>query len=285
MRLERNEEAIAELRKGVAIHAAVFGPDHLLLYVEYNNIGVAYTLLGRYDEAREAIARGLVLAKPLGEKSATQIVLLASMAVVDNRAGRSDVALEDVEKAMAIVRETGDNGARFLPCLYEQRGRALLAKHDWAGAAAECARGVKIQEEQEAISPELVYTDDPLTCLGEAELASGKVDDALLHLERSVSLTKRDWSLALPLADLALAKALRAAGRDPARARALAASALAALLGRARRRGAGARGRGVRGEIAHTKERPKTRRVDGRSGSAHAFEAAHAVHRSIASVK
>jgi tetratricopeptide (TPR) repeat protein len=144
------------------------------------------------------------------------------MAVVDNRSGRPDAAMDDVEQAMAFVRETGDNGAAYLPCLYEQRGRALLKRRDAAGAIAACAQGVKLQEEQGAIGPDKVYSDDALTCLGEAELAAGKIDAAIADLERSVTLTKRDWKAEVPTAKIDLAKALRARGGDLDRARRLA---------------------------------------------------------------
>jgi tetratricopeptide (TPR) repeat protein/predicted Ser/Thr protein kinase len=227
----RQEDGIAALRKGIAINEAIYGPNDPMLHIDYNNIGVAYTQLGRYDDAREALAHAIVLAKPLGAKSANGIVLWASMAVVDNRAGRPDAAMDDVEQAMAIVRETGDNGARFLPCLYEQRGRALLARHDAAGAVVACAQGVKLQEEQEVIGPDKIYSDDAITCLGEAELAAGKIDDAIAHLERSVTLTKRDWKGGLPIAKIDLARALRAGKRDEERGRRLAEEGVAGLKG------------------------------------------------------
>ncbi|HEY2509617.1 MAG TPA: tetratricopeptide repeat protein, partial [Polyangiaceae bacterium] len=218
----RIEDGIAALRKALEINQALYGPNAPVLYLHYNNLGFAYTQLGRYDDAREAIARAIELVKPFGPKSPNAILPWASMAVVDNRAGRPDAATEDVEQAMAIVRETGDNGALYLPCLYEQRGRALLKRHDAAGAVAACARGVKLQEEQGVIGPDQVYSDDALTCLGEAELAAGKVDAAIADLERSVTLTKRDWKAEVPIAKIDLARALRARGNDLDRARQLA---------------------------------------------------------------
>ena len=218
----RIEEGIAALRKALEINEALYGPNAPVLYLHYNNLGFAYTQLGRYDDAHEAIAHALDLVKPFGPKSANGILPWASMAVVDNRAGHPDAAMDDVEQAMAIVRDTGDNGALYLPCLYEQRGRALLKRRDVPGAVAACAQGVKLQEEQGVIGPDQVYSDDALTCLGEAELAAGKIDDAITALERSVTLTKRDWKAEVPIAKIDLAKALRARGGDLERARKLA---------------------------------------------------------------
>ena len=227
----RVEDGIAALRKAIAINEALYGPNAPILYLHYNNVGFAYTQLGRYDDAREAIAHAIVLVKAYGPKSANAILPLASMAVVDNRAGRPDAAMEDVEQAMPLARDNGENGALYLPCLYEQRGRALLKRHDAAGAVAACAQGVKLQDEQGAIGPDKVYSDDALTCLGEAELAAGKIDAAVATLERSVTLTKRDWKAEVPIAKIDLAKALRVRGDDPDRARRLAEEGIRELHG------------------------------------------------------
>jgi serine/threonine protein kinase/tetratricopeptide (TPR) repeat protein len=229
----RVEDGIAALRKAIAISEALYGPTAPMLYMHYNNVGFAFTQLGRYDDAREAIAHALELAKPFGPKSANLILPFASMAVVDNRSGRPEAALSDVAQAMAIAEGAGENGALYLPCLYEQRGRALLKRHDVAGAVAACAQGVKLQDEQGAIGPDKVYSDDALTCLGEAELAAGKVDAAITDLERSVTLTKRDWKAEVPIAKIDLAKALRARAKDgdQERARRLAEEGAGALRG------------------------------------------------------
>jgi tetratricopeptide (TPR) repeat protein len=227
----RLEESIAQLRKSAAIDESVFGPDDPMLHYDYNNIGVGYTLLGHYDDARVAIERSLALVASLGPMNANAVVPWASLAVLDNRDGRPDAALGDVDHAMQIVKATGDNGARFLPCLYEERGTALLVKGDAAGAIDACSRALKLQEEQGVIAADKLYTDDALTCLGQAELAAGRVHDAVGHLERGATLKKRDWKAALPIAEIALAKALRAEGKDLERAQKLADDGLAGLRG------------------------------------------------------
>jgi tetratricopeptide (TPR) repeat protein len=225
----RYEEAIAELRRGVAIDEALFGAQDPMLHIDYNNIGVGYTFLGRYDEARAALEHSLILVKPLGDMSANAVVPLASMAVVENHVGNPDAALSYIERAMTIVDATGDNGARYLPCLFEERGMALLAKGDAPAAVEACRHAVKVQEAQEVISPDKDYPDDALTCLGEAELAMGSPADAIEPLERALTLKKREWKAALPLTEFALARALRSAGRTPDRARSLAERALSEL--------------------------------------------------------
>lgn len=225
----RKEEALAAVQRSIGIQETIYGPRNPGLHVDYNNLGYDYVLLGRYDEARQALQHALSLLAPLGEMNGNAIVIWATMAQLDNRAGLPDAALADIERAMAIVGVTSDDGTRYLPCLFVERGMALLAKGDAAGARDACGQSLKLEEARDLIDPDKMYYDDALTCVGEADLALGKIDDAIAPLERSVTLKKRDFASELPLAEFALARALRAAGRDRKRARSLAESALAGL--------------------------------------------------------
>jgi len=225
----RKEEALGALQRSIRIQEEIFGPRNPMLYVAYNNLGFGEMILGRYDEARQALEHAFALLAPVGQANGNAIVVWATMAQLDNRVGRRDAALVDVERAMAIVDATGDDEERYSPCLFVERGKALLAKGNAAGARDACAQSLKLEEAQGLIDPDKMYYDDALTCLGESELALGKVNDALAHLERGATLKKRDSAAELPLAEFALARALRAAGRDPERARSLAESALEEL--------------------------------------------------------
>jgi tetratricopeptide (TPR) repeat protein/predicted Ser/Thr protein kinase len=227
--LGRQELAVAEYRRSIAMQEELYGPDAPTLAADWNNLGASLTLLGRYVEARAALDRSLALVGPIDLHNANAVVTFASMALLDNRVGRVDEALADTDEGIAIVNATGDNAILYLPSLLVERGRALLAKKDAPSAQAACARALHLQEERDAVKPEQVYEDDSLTCLGEAETALGRSDEAIAHLERGLTLTKRDAPTDLALARFALAKALRAARREPERARVLATQALADL--------------------------------------------------------
>jgi tetratricopeptide (TPR) repeat protein/predicted Ser/Thr protein kinase len=225
----RKEESLTVRRRSIQMQEEIFGPRYPMMYVDYVNLGSDTLTLGRYDEARQALEHAFSVLKPLGEMNANAIHVWAAMAVLDNRTGHPDSALTDVERAMAIIDATGDSGAMDLPSLLVERGMALLAKGQAAGARDACTRSLKLQEAQGLVDPDKLYAADALTCLGEAYLALGKIDDALARLERGATLKKRDFAAEFPLAEFALAKALRAAGRDPKRARSLAETALAGL--------------------------------------------------------
>ncbi|MGO9708574.1 MAG: protein kinase domain-containing protein [Polyangiaceae bacterium] len=225
----RLELSVAEYRRSMLIEEEVVGPDSPALAPDWSNLGGSLTLLGRYVEARAALDQSLKMVGPLDPSNPNAAVTLASMGVLDNRVGRVEEALAETGQGIAIVDATGDKAAVFLPSLLVEHGRALLSKGDAASARTTCARALAEQEKQEVVRPEQVYADDALTCLGRAETELGRIDDAIAHLERGLTLTKRVTPTDLALARFALAKALRAGKRDPARARDLATQALDAL--------------------------------------------------------
>ena len=64
------------------------------------------------------------------------------------------------------------------------------------------------------LAPDRVYQWDALACYGEALVARGHAEEALLPLERSVALTRRLYADDLALAQAALARARALSGRD-----------------------------------------------------------------------
>jgi tetratricopeptide (TPR) repeat protein len=218
--LGQYEAAVKYFQEGIDRVAASGGSHNPRLALHYLNLAGALAALARFEEAKGAYEKGLALLAdhPPG---ATNIVLLSELAGVENELGHADAALVDAEKALEVARAIGEKGtfewqARFVHA--QARGK----KSDWRGQAAECAEIVALQRTAGQIAPRLPYAPDALACLAEAELALRKVDAALVHLEESVKLESRSDVEGLPKARFALARALRMAGRDPARARQLA---------------------------------------------------------------
>jgi tetratricopeptide (TPR) repeat protein len=226
------DRAVDEYRSAIAMQELLFGPDVPLLSIYYNNLGSALTEAGRYPEARVALDHALALVVPLGATNPHNVLPLVSLAQLENRVGDRDAALAAAGRGIAIVDASGESEVRFLPSLLVQEGEARLAKGEAAVARASCVRALAVEEKQEVLGPDKILpeSEDALTCIGEADLALGRAEDALLPLERSVSLTKREMATDLSLAQFALARALTAVKRDPGRARELAETAHRGLV-------------------------------------------------------
>jgi tetratricopeptide (TPR) repeat protein len=130
---------------------------------------------------------------------------------------------------MAAAEILGDAVATLVPYLLVASGQIHGKLGDYAAEVRDCARALSMQEKSTAIDAGSVYAPDALVCLGEGERALGRTNAALAHLERSVAILRREGPADLAVARFALAQALRAIGRDPVRATALAQSARADL--------------------------------------------------------
>jgi tetratricopeptide (TPR) repeat protein len=218
--LGQYESAVKYFQEGIERVVATGGSHNPRLALHYANLAEALAAVARFEEAKRAYENGLALLAdhPPGPLN---IVLLSGLAGVESELGHADAALVSAEKALEVARAIGEKGkfewqARFVHA--QARGK----KSDWRGQAAECAEIVALQRTAGQIAPNLPYWPDALACLAEAELALRKVDAALAHLEEDVKLESREDVEGLPKARFALAKALRMAGRDPARVRQLA---------------------------------------------------------------
>jgi tetratricopeptide (TPR) repeat protein len=220
--------AIEDYRTSIAMQEHVFGPDVPMLSIYYNNLGSALTEAGQYDAARGALDHALSLVAPLGAMNAHNVLPLVSLAQLDNRVDDHEAALAVAERGIAIVESGGDSEVAFLPSLLVQQGQARLSRGEATLARAACERARALEDQQELLAPDRIQpgAQDALTCLGEAETALGRFDQAIPPLERSVSLSKREEPADLALARFALARALAGAKRDPERARNLAETAL-----------------------------------------------------------
>jgi tetratricopeptide (TPR) repeat protein/predicted Ser/Thr protein kinase len=226
----QHARAIDVYRRSLDLKEQLYGPDHPDLSSGLENLAGELCVLGRYAEAEAPAARALALAEKLGREGDLKLAwALLPLAVIAGRRGDPARALPLADRALAIAEAHGEDAASVLPDLLVARGEALLAVGRLEDAAASCGRALARMEKEDRVSPDKLYEPDPLTCLGEAELRLGRVEPALAHLTRGVTLVRRHEEATLAFARFALARALRAAGRDPVRAKALAAEARAGL--------------------------------------------------------
>jgi tetratricopeptide (TPR) repeat protein len=200
----RPDLAEQAVRRSIELLEAIAGPTNPHLDLYYGNLANTVGTQGHFAEAKSLLDHALALQ---GERpGATTLMILGSIAALDNRMDRPDAAMDAVEKGMALADRIGE--AKWVPHLLVARARARLKKADATGAAADCARVLSMQEARGALVPDVLYAPDALTCLGEAEIALRNVDGAIAYLERSVVLEHRPTLADLAAARFALARAL-----------------------------------------------------------------------------
>jgi eukaryotic-like serine/threonine-protein kinase len=144
---------------------------------------------------------------------------------------RKDFAgsLAAYEAAYPILRAALGPAHTTVGILLSNTGETLLALGRAEAAQTDFAQALDIL--QKSLGPDHADLALPLKGLGLAQLGRGRPSDAVAPLERALALSTRSATAGDPqeLAEIrwGLARALRAVGREPARARALAEAALA----------------------------------------------------------
>lgn len=224
--LGRYDEAIAALERSLAIKESLFGRDHPEVATALGNLGVTLWKAGRPAEAlpyhEEALAiRERVLPPDhpfLGKSHANLATALYGVGRVEEGLVHDRIGLEIRRRTLGERHfEVGFSWVH-LGDAFHRLGRSdeSLAAYREALSIFEGALG------------ENVLLADPLDGLGETLIDRGEPDRALAPLERALALRRgrvvADKDLASTL--FLLARALRATGRSPERARSLAEEAL-----------------------------------------------------------
>ena len=233
--LGQYEPAVKNIQEGLELMAATGGSHNPRLALYYLNLAGALDPLSRFEEAKRAHEHGLELLadRPPGPLN---VVFLGQLAMVEKELGNIDSSFAYAERALEVARAIGERGKFEWHARYAH-AQARGKKGDWAGQAAECAEIFTLQRAAGQAATTVLFWPDSLVCVAEAELAMGKVDAAIAHLEDTVKLESRGEVEALPRAKFELAKTLRVANRDANRARQLAESArndLSKVVGRER---------------------------------------------------
>jgi len=220
MRAGKLREALAAFQRSLSPIKSSTGAD-LLRARALANIAVSRGALGEY---REAVSDGRLaithFERLRGPDHPVLVEPLQNVAEALRQVGRLDEALASADRALRLAETklgrdhptTGDVLDTRSDVLLEQ-GRAREALVDAERAQAiHRAKGAPVAE---AFS---------LNTIGRAQLQLGRVPEAIASLERAASLQPPDASVMADI-EFGLARALAAANRDPARARALAGSA------------------------------------------------------------
>jgi tetratricopeptide (TPR) repeat protein len=227
--LGKFEAALSDLERAIALMAAATGPSNQHLDLPYYDLGDALAQSGRPAEAKSAFEHvlGLQAGRPPGSIT---VATYAGLAAVETDLGDIEGAVRAANAGLEAADAANERG-EYRWVAFVARAQARGKRGDVAGQIEDCAHVLAEQRAQGALSRDSLYSVDALTCLGEAELTAHRVASAIDYLEESVGLEHRDSHAKRPLAQFALARALRVAGRDPERARTLAESARSALAG------------------------------------------------------
>ncbi|HLK93169.1 MAG TPA: serine/threonine-protein kinase [Polyangia bacterium] len=223
-RSERFAEANDWASQATAILERIGGHDRLRAWVEMHQ-AMNLELQGRNAEALIHDERSVVLKQRDGASPGDIARNLNNRALMLNNLGRYDEALADIDRA---IHDAADELGRAHPLVgtfISNRGETLdrLGRH----AAARADYQEALQIEERGYGPGSTNIAYPLTGLGESFLADGRPREARAPLERAAGIRQAHEPDAALVAqtNFALARALRGADVEPARAVALARAA------------------------------------------------------------
>jgi tetratricopeptide (TPR) repeat protein len=212
-----------ELKRALEIREKVLGPSHPEVGQSLNNLANSSFGDGRWDEALQLYQRALTIymatTGPDHPNAATTI----------NNIGRTQFLKGEYDEALT----TQLRGLRLHEKIYglehpqvatscNNIAETLLALHRADDSLQYAERALAIL--RKALGPEHQDTARSLTIIGRAELERHAAAAAVSPLEHALALRESHATMPLSLADtrFALARALWATGREPARARSLA---------------------------------------------------------------
>jgi tetratricopeptide (TPR) repeat protein len=232
------QEALGYHRRALAIYEKLLGPDSPDVASSLSSIGALNGELGKYDEELGYMRRALAIQEKLfGTEHPNLAKTLVNIGMNFSDRGKYEEAIAQFRRSLAILEKMLGTEHPDLSWSLNDLGDALWHQGKYQEALGYHRRALAIQEK--ALGPEHPDLRNSLTGLGKALLGLGTARSAVAPLERALLLAKRtpDRSNDVAEAEFALARALWDSAQDRARAKTLAAEALAAY------KAAGLRGR------------------------------------------
>ncbi|MCG8418531.1 MAG: tetratricopeptide repeat-containing serine/threonine-protein kinase [Proteobacteria bacterium] len=213
-KLGRYEQARANHQRSVAIKENALGRDHLHLSFSLHFLALVFERTGNYESARAHVQRALAIAeKALGPEHPMVAMVLGALAAVLGNTGNHEQARATYQRALTI--HTNAKGTEhpdsmtFLTGL----GRTLIRMNRLDAAEPLIRRALSVFKRTHGSEhPELAR---PLLALGELFLARHRPDESARALQRALALDNHNYRAEI---QLALARALWAAGSERARA-------------------------------------------------------------------
>jgi tetratricopeptide (TPR) repeat protein/tRNA A-37 threonylcarbamoyl transferase component Bud32 len=192
-----------------------------------NNIGVAYLLGGRLQEALEYQQRSQVLKeKALGSDDPDVARTMNNVALSLNNLGRSKEALDLIDRSLRIHKRTLGSTHPETATDLSNRGEILISLNDFPGALKAYEEALTILERE--FGPTNAAVAFSLTGIGTALIGLQRPAEAIAPLERALEIRRKadPNGSRLGETEFALARALADAHREPSRALTLAQQAV-----------------------------------------------------------
>ena len=220
------EAAEAGLREAIAGLEAAQGADAYRVARAWPKLAYAQLVQGKVDEAARTIEKGVRSLKGSVGEQFEYAVAISQRAAIEGVQGNDAAADRDFREALALVSELAGSEGPNYAALVTDRARFLVARARGAEIEDDLRRALEVLR---GVAPHHPTLAAGLTDLGEIRLRAGDVDEATRVLQEAVEVAEagETWPPERARAELALAVALTAAGRDPPRASRLAEAAAA----------------------------------------------------------
>jgi tetratricopeptide (TPR) repeat protein len=216
--------------RALAILEGALGEVHPDLAPTLNNLGSVREKLGRFPAAIAAIERALAIREAsVGAGHPGVAVSLTNLGQLHLRLDDAARAEPEFRRAAAIFEAALGPGHPNLASALGGLGRALVRQGKLAEARPLHLRAREILER--ALGPDHPLVAFPLLDLADLDLAAGAAAPAIPLATRALELRRGENPEDQAAAAFALARALHAAGQQPARVATLAASAEQTLRG------------------------------------------------------
>lgn len=183
-RLGRQEEAVRCIREAYEL----FHPDHpAKAAAMLMNLGIEYRDLGEYDEAKDCFEQALAVYGDLPVEK-NSILAKLNYAVLLNLTGKHERALRLFEECLAEFKE--HQFLDMLPAVYKEMAQNELNRENFEQAQEYAMRGMEGLQGDHWEFPNLKRT------LAEALCRMGNPEEAIQHLEQSLSLYEKRGRIA-----------------------------------------------------------------------------------------
>jgi eukaryotic-like serine/threonine-protein kinase len=189
--LGKNEEALEQLRAGLAARERLFGPRHLTVSFSLNNVCHALLALERPAEALPLVKRALAIAEAaVGTDHPDVAASLQILGDVELTLADYAPAEEHLQRALAIMEKTFGADSPNLTNALSGLARVGVRRHRFADAQRAYER--MLANKQKSLGPDHPELATTLDSLAWVHGAKGEHKKELVLAERALALRSKD---------------------------------------------------------------------------------------------